>query len=71
MNLTKTSPLIESLAPKEILIPEKSSGSWTQTENPWCDSFQYLKQNYSITTIPDYHFDPIAGAEPLATHSMF
>lgn len=58
-NLT---PLIESLAPKEILIPEKSSDSWTQTENPWCDSFQYLKQNYSLTTIPDYHFDPIAGA---------
>lgn len=58
-NLT---PLIESLAPKEILIPEKSSGSWAQTENPWSDSFQYLKQNYSLTTIPDYHFDPIAGA---------
>lgn len=58
-NLT---PLIESLAPKEILIPEKSSGSWTETENPWCDTFQYLKQNYSLTTIPDYHFDPIAGA---------
>ena len=58
-NLT---PLIESLAPKEILIPEKSSATWTQPENPWCDSFQYLEQNYTLTTIPDYHFDPIAGA---------
>jgi DNA mismatch repair protein MutS len=58
-NLT---PLIESLGPKEILIPEKSSTTWTQPENPWSDSFQYLKQNYTLTTIPDYHFDPIAGA---------
>lgn len=58
-NLT---PLIESLAPKEILIPEKSSSAWTHPENPWCNSFQYLKQNYTLTSIPDYHFDPIAGA---------
>ena len=58
-NLT---PHIESLGPEEILIPEKSSTTWTQPENPWSDSFQYLKQNYTLTTIPDYHFDPIAGA---------
>ena len=58
-NLT---PLIESLAPKEILIPEKTSEAWAQSENPWCDTFQYLKQNYTLTPIPDYHFDPIAGA---------
>ena len=59
MNLTKTSPHWE--LGSKALIPEKSSGSG-QTENPWCDTFQCLKQNYSITTIPDYHFDPIAGA---------
>jgi DNA mismatch repair protein MutS len=58
-NLT---PLIESLGPKEILIPEKSSATWAQPENPWSESFQYLKQNYTLTSIPDYHFDPIAGA---------
>ena len=58
-NLT---PLIESLAPKEILIPEKAASSWAHSENTCSDSFQYLKQNYTLTSIPDYHFDPIAGA---------
>ena len=57
-NLT---PLIASLAPKEIIIPEKSSASWADQEIPWCSSFQYLKQNYTLTSIPDYNFDTIAG----------
>ena len=55
------SPLIESLAPKEILVPEKAAQSWEQADSPNYGSQQKLKQNYNYSPIPDYHFDPVAG----------
>lgn len=55
-------PLIESLSPKEILIPEKSAEAAMAASNNHSEIFQRLKQNYNITPIQDYHFDPISGA---------
>ena len=54
------SPLIESLDPKEIIIPENASNKWEEAS--WGNAYLTLKQNYTITPIADYQFDPIAGA---------
>lgn len=55
------SPLIESLNPKEILVPEKAAQAWAQADSPHYDPQKSLKQNYNYSPIPDYHFDPVAG----------
>lgn len=55
------SPLIESLNPKEILVPEKAAQAWAQADSPHYGPQQSLKQNYNYSPIPDYHFDPVAG----------
>ena len=56
-------PLIESLDPKEILLPEKQSEEWQDNAPEWSNAYQQIKLNYNITTIQDYHFDPIAGTQ--------
>ena len=56
-------PLIESLDPKESLLPEKQSEEWQDNAPEWSNAYQQIKLNYNITTIQDYHFDPIAGTQ--------
>ena len=56
------SPLIESLDPKEIIIPENAGNKWKEEGAARNNDYLTLKQNYTITPIADYHFDPVAGA---------
>ena len=62
-NFENLLPLIESLDPKEILLPEKQSEKWQENDSEWSNAYQQIKLNYNITTIQDYHFDPTAGTQ--------
>lgn len=56
------SPLIESLNPKEIIVPKDKAIKWKKENSTYYHIYSSLKQHYPITPIPDYHFDPISGA---------
>ena len=60
-NQENLTPLLKGLNPKEILVPEISSQSWTNMEDPWAKTFQAINQDFPTTSIVDYHFDRIAG----------
>lgn len=62
-NFENLLPLIESLDPKELLLPEKQSEKWQENDSEWSNAYQQIKLNYNITTIQDYHFDPTAGTQ--------
>ena len=57
----------ESIDPREILIPESASGTWNaasgEAADTFAESYRALTDGRAVTPLPDYHFDPVAGAE--------
>lgn len=56
-------PLIESLDPREVLVPENQSKKWQSSENEWSNAYQHIVRQYNTTGIQDYLFDPVSGAQ--------
>lgn len=56
-------PLLESLSPKEILLPEKASQKWQDNQTACSNAYQYIQHHYPISPIQDYLFDPTIGAQ--------
>jgi DNA mismatch repair protein MutS len=56
-------PLLESLSPKEILLPEKASQKWQDTQTACSNAYQHIQHHYPISPIQDYLFDPTIGAQ--------
>ncbi|MGK0463918.1 MAG: DNA mismatch repair protein MutS [Lentimonas sp.] len=56
---------LESIDPREIIVPENASSNWLNTgENEkFNELYRYLCDGRAVTRIPDYHFDEIAGAQ--------
>ena len=67
-NLT---PLIESLAPKEILIPEKSSALGPKQKTLGVTPFNTSSKTTPSRPFPTIISIPLLAREPHATHSMF
>ena len=46
-NFENLLPLIESLDPKEILLPEKQSEECQENDSEWSNAYQQIKLNYN------------------------
>ncbi len=56
---------LESLDPREILVPEDGRAGWGAGRAPegLVEQFENLSRGRAVTGIPDYHFDPVSGAQ--------
>ena len=56
---------LESIDPREILIPEKSSEKWNSEEAPEAlrEGIARLFDGRAVTALPDYHFDADSGSQ--------
>ena len=56
---------LESIDPREILIPEKSSEKWNSEETPEAlrEGIARLFDGRAVTALPDYHFDADSGSQ--------
>ena len=54
---------LESVDPREILLPEKSSAAWRDDPRPAAQRFQDFCRDRACTTLLDYHFEPEAGVQ--------
>jgi DNA mismatch repair protein MutS len=55
----------ESLDPREIVVPEHASQQWglPHSHETFGELYNHLCDGRAVTTIPDYHFDSVAGAQ--------
>ncbi len=68
-------PILSSLDPKEILVPQEASRTWValgggplkptdnEAHKAWAQEFAALSANKPVTGMPDYFFETLAGAE--------
>lgn len=56
---------LESLDPREILVPENASEQWNlpHAHKGFSELYTHLCDGRAVTAIPDYHFDTTSGAQ--------
>jgi DNA mismatch repair protein MutS len=54
---------LEGIDPREILLPEQAAATWRELDNPTATLFTNFCAERACTEIPDYHFDPVSGAQ--------
>jgi DNA mismatch repair protein MutS len=54
-----------SLDPREIIVPENAAQQWglPHSHETFGELYNHLCDGRAVTSIPDYHFDEIAGAQ--------
>lgn len=57
--------LFESLDPREIIVPEQLAQQWSlpHYRPEFTEPYNLLIEGRTVTPVPDYHFDPTAGAQ--------
>jgi len=55
---------LEGIDPREIIVPEAASADWREREGHggFGELFGHICDGRALSPIPDYHFDPAAGA---------
>lgn len=56
-------PIFNSIEPRELILPEEASTHWGENSQygGWHAQFRYLCGQTTVSWIPDYHFEPLAG----------